>query len=603
MSHAEVGTARLPRLLIVDDVADNRVLLVRRFTRRGYDTAEAESGEAALAVLRDEVFDAVLLDVMMPGMDGLETLQRIRQSYSPLELPVIMVTARTEPETLVDALRHQANDFLTKPIIFEIALARVASQIERKIAVEKLDSAAQALRSANDQLQARADLLARTSDEFRHLTYHDALTGLPNRRWLNERIRSAFADEAGAPMPSALLLLDLDGFKGVNDTLGHSVGDAFLQLLAGDLKAGLGLGEEIARLGGDEFAILAPANATGVDLSSLAERLIAETGRPRQIQGHEIMLGASVGIAVASSFDTPEALFRAADISMYEAKAQGRGSHRFFDLAMDRKILERQDLLRDLRGALERNELALHYQPFVNAVTHEVTGYEALLRWRHPARGMISPADFIPLAEESGLIVPIGAWVIREGCRQAARLPLGQRISVNVSPAQFRRPGLDLTVLAAVSQAGIQPSRLEIEITEAMLVDDSAATLNTIMSLKSMGVRLALDDFGVGYSSLSYLRKFPFDKLKVDRSFVRELETRADLVAIVRAICQMAEALSMTVTAEGIETPAQADTLDQVGCTELQGYLFSRPVPQAMLPLEMAGRGMAAPVSLPVAAG
>ena len=565
---------RIPRVLIVDDVADNRILLARRFTRRGYETVQADCGEAALAAIEREPFDIVLLDIMMPDLDGMTVLADIRKRRSPLELPVIMVTAKADTETVVEALRRQANDYITKPIIFDVALARVAAQIERKLASEKLLTTLAALRAANCELVL-------SNERLLHQTYHDPLTDLPNRRWLNERMSATLGEGASRPGAeggfSALLLLDLDGFKSVNDTLGHSVGDGFLRELSRDLKACLQCGEDIVRLGGDEFAILAPRSASRADQEALAARLIEVASRERSVEGHDIALGASVGIAASARFATSEALLRAADIAMYEAKAMGRGTHCLFRPEMDETLKVRQTMLKDLRGALERGEFRLHYQPFVTAATHDVSGYEALLRWQHPEHGSISPAEFVPLAEESGLIVPIGAWVLREACQWAASLPSHQRVAVNVSPAQFRRPGFELTVVSALAAARVHPSRLEIEITEAMLIDDSVDTVSLIRSLKQVGVRLSLDDFGTGYSSLSYLRKYPFDKLKIDRSFVRDLTSRSDSEAIVRAICQMAEALAMTVTAEGVETAAQAESLLRFGCAELQGFLFGRP--------------------------
>lgn len=562
---------RAPRLLIVDDVAANRSLLSRRFSRKGYACVEAESGAEALAAVEREPFDAILLDIMMPDADGLSVLSELRQRYTPVELPIIMVTARTDAATIVDALRRQANDYLTKPIIFEVALARVAAQVEGKLAGERVMTALGELKGANERL--------------RHQTYHDMLTGLPNRSWLSERLASG-GDASGREGEgfSALFLLDLDGFKGLNDTLGHSIGDLFLVELSRDLESCLTEGEAIARLGGDEFAVLSSRHASSAAQASLAERLIEVASRERIIQGHGITLSASIGIAETRSSESPEIVLKRADMAMYEAKAKGRSSYCFFRPELDDRLKARQSTLRDLRGALERGEFVLHYQPLVDARTRAVSGYEALLRWDHPRRGTIGPADFIPIAEESGLIVPIGAWVLTEACLKAATIPLHQRVAVNVSPAQFRKGGFERIVFNALARAEIAPSRLEIEITEAMMVEEDGETLDLIRSLKSAGVRLSLDDFGTGYSSLSYLRRFAFDKLKIDRSFICDLDGKPDSEAIVRAICEMAKALSITVTAEGVETDAQAEVLRRLGCSELQGYLFGAPRPDVLAP-------------------
>ena len=335
-------------------------------------------------------------------------------------------------------------------------------------------------------------------------------------------------------------------------------------------------------MGGDEFVVVAARDAAE-DLAILAKQLIATVSTSRSVQGNEVSLGVSIGVADASAFSSAEGLISAADFAMYQAKASGRSSFAFFDQAMHDQRLDRQRLLDDLRFALERDQLRLHYQPLVDAQTLRVTGYEALMRWQHPDRGMIEPNQFIPLAEETGLIVQMGAWAIREACHQATRLPGDQRIAVNVSPAQFRQPGLDVQIAGAIAETQLDPRRLEIEITEALLVDESTSTIDTIQSIKAMGVRLTLDDFGVGYSSLSYLRRLPFDKIKIDRSFVSELVGDEKSRSIVQAISQMAKTLGMTVTVEGVETVQQAELLTQIGCDELQGYLFSRPMAAHLL--------------------
>jgi predicted signal transduction protein with EAL and GGDEF domain len=350
-------------------------------------------------------------------------------------------------------------------------------------------------------------------------------------------------------------------------------------------------GDVVARFGGDEFVVLDAALASSAEVEEMAQRIIESLSAPMPLAGEEVTVGVSIGIAFAPSDGrTAGDLLKNADAALYRAKAAGRGTFRFFEPEMDRKLQERQRLVQDLRTALTRNELQLHYQPFVTAETGATSGCEALLRWHHPEHGMISPAEFIPLAEESGLIVPIGAWVIDQACQEAAGWPATHRVSVNISPVQFRSRVLPEVILTALSRSGLAPSRLEVEVTEAVLIDDANAALDILRQIRGLGVRIALDDFGTGYSSLSYLRRFPFDKIKIDRSFVQELHTRHDSQVIVRAIRDMAQGLGMTVTAEGVETVEQAERLRRTGCEELQGFLYSRPKPAGELFLREDGK-------------
>ncbi|WP_244413913.1 putative bifunctional diguanylate cyclase/phosphodiesterase [Methylorubrum extorquens] len=415
-----------------------------------------------------------------------------------------------------------------------------------------------------------------------HLAHHDALTGLPNRTFLSESLHQSLRDPDRVCL--AVLSLDLDGFKAVNDRYGHPGGDALLVCVAERLQTKVSGGDIVARFGGDEFVVLNVAFTSPSEVEDLAHRLIESLSTPIPLDNESVTIGVSIGIAFAPTDGrTAEELLKNADAALYRAKTAGRGTFRFFEPEMDRKLQARQRLVQDLRNALTRDELRLDYQPFVRSETGVISGCEALLRWRHPERGMISPAEFIPLAEESGLIVPIGMWVIQQACREAASWPSTHRISVNVSPVQFRSRDLPQVILAALTSSGLAPARLEVEVTEAVLIDDADTALDILRQIRSLGVRVALDDFGTGYSSLSYLRRFPFDKIKIDRSFVRELDTRHDSQVIVQAIHDMAQGLGMTVTAEGVETEDQAKRLRQTGCEELQGFLYSRPRPASEL--------------------
>jgi predicted signal transduction protein with EAL and GGDEF domain len=338
--------------------------------------------------------------------------------------------------------------------------------------------------------------------------------------------------------------------------------------------------DTIARMGGDEFTIVQTAITQPADSTALAHRVIESVSAPYMIEGQQVVIGTSVGIAVGPSDGTnPDQLIRNADLALYRAKGDGRSTYRFFERDMDAQMQVRRSMECDLRNALAAGEFELHYQPVVNLASNDVSGFEALIRWRHPQKGIVSPGTFIPLAEEIGLIVPLGEWAIREACATAAKWPADLKIAVNLSPAQFRSPGLVQVAVGALAASGLAPERLELEITESTLLQDSEATLNMLYQLRALGVRIAMDDFGTGYSSLSYLQSFPFDKIKIDRSFVKDIADGVGSLNIVRAVAAMANGLGMTTTAEGVETKEQLDTVRAEGCTEMQGFLFSRPLP------------------------
>jgi diguanylate cyclase (GGDEF)-like protein len=427
------------------------------------------------------------------------------------------------------------------------------------------------------------DVTARHKAEAKvaHMAQHDALTDLPNRRFFREQLQHELSHMRERAC-FAVLCLDLDGFKGINDTLGHPVGDQLLQGVAGRLREHLKESDVVARLGGDEFAVIRRDVDGPEAAAALASQLIEVVSAPYQIDGHQLAIGLSVGIAISSSDGADaDALIKNADLALYRAKEDGRGTFRFFETAMDARAQARRVLELDMRAAIRNDEFELHYQPIIAVASGEITAFEALVRWRHPQRGMISPADFIPAAEATGLIVPLGEWVLRTACRDAAGWSKPVHVAVNLSPAQFKHKSLVSSIVNAVTASGLQPGRLELEITESVLLDDSQATLATLHSLRSFGVRISMDDFGTGYSSLSYLRSFPFDKIKIDQSFVRELSTREDCIAIVRAVTGLGNSLGITTTAEGVETQQQLDLLRAESCGEVQGYLFSKPRPAA----------------------
>ena len=586
-----------PRLLVVDDVPDNRAILIRRFERHGFEVSEVESGLKALDLIEAEEFDLVLLDVMMPGIDGLETLKRIRSRHLASSLPVIMVTAKSESTDIVEALALGANDYVTKPVDFPVALARVNVQVARRRAELQLKAAHEALREVNDNLEKnvadRTQLLVGLYQKLKsemavreeadaksqYLAYHDSLTGLGNRLLFKQQLDMALQDEWQAPASVAVLFLDLDGFKGINDTLGHSIGDQLLRSTASRIRDVLPESARLARLGGDEFALLQTSVEQPSSAIALARDIIAAVGRQSTIDGYDATISASVGIALADEGAIgAEDLLKCADIAMYNAKANGPGNYRLFDPEMDAAVQVRAALERDMRQGLAQGAFRLAYQPLVNLATQKVSSFEALLRWNHPERGAVPPLEFIPLAEETGLIVRLGEWVLREACCTAMNWPDDVAVSVNLSAVQFAKGNLIGTVMNALASSGLPASRLELEITESILLDRSEHNLNILDQLRELGVRVALDDFGTGYSSIGYLRSFQFDKLKIDRSFVKDLLQDEKNLAIVRAIVGLGASFGITTTAEGVETEDQRNCLVQEGCTEVQGYLYSKPV-------------------------
>ena len=472
------------------------------------------------------------------------------------------------------------------------ASSRLAAGIARPLS--ELESAAAKLQLGEriDVSTTSADEIGRLTSAFNamsaeiverelrisHMAFHDALTDLPNRVLLQEQLEHALKLAAKRKGRLAVLCLDLDNFKIINDTLGHPIGDALLRIVAQRLRDAVEP-HVVARLGGDEFAVLLTDESGALLPEKVARRIIEIVTEPMIIEGNQVVVGTSIGIALAPS-DASEAddLLKHADLALYKAKEGGRGTLRFFEAEMDAQAQQRRALELDMRSGLLNGEFELYFQPLFDLSTNTFCAFEALIRWNHPERGMISPVDFIPVAEETGLIVPIGEWVIQEACRHASQWPENIRVAVNVSTIQFRSPGLSTVVLRAVSAAGLNPNRLEIEITESVFLNKSSAILEVLHGLRALGVRIALDDFGTGYSSLSYLRSFPFDKIKIDRSFIIGLLDDQEASAVIHAITDLARALGMETTAEGVEELAQLDILRVHGCTNVQGYLFSRPV-------------------------
>jgi diguanylate cyclase (GGDEF)-like protein len=511
----------------------------------------------------------------------------------PVALAVSTLVGETVPQAVETRLQvGLAAAALVGLLLVALATWRAAARITRPLA--RLDEAAGRLASGEHvQVRVRGtDELARLAASFNdmagkiaereqritQLAFNDVLTGLPNRTMFQQQLEHLFRASEGNNGLFALHCLDLDQFKVINDTLGHPAGDALL-VEAGQRVTRAARGQFVARLGGDEFVVLQTVGGDRNAIDRLAFEILEMMAQPVVIDGNEVVPSTSIGIAIAPHDGGDSGtLLRNADLALYRAKEAGRGTYAFFEESLNQRAQQRRQLESDLRLAVERGEFELHYQPLFDLDQNRICSFEALLRWNHPKRGLVSPGEFVPIAEDTGLIVPIGAWVVREACTRAAGWPDRIRVAVNVSAVQFHRGALQETILRALADSGLAPARLEVEITESIFLEGGEATLKLLHSLRALGVRVALDDFGTGYSSLSYLQSFPFDKLKIDRSFIQNLLTREGASAIVRAITELAHALNIETTAEGVEDTAQLMELRAHGCSSVQGFLFAEPM-------------------------
>jgi len=464
---------------------------------------------------------------------------------------------------------------ITEPLArLDHAAGRLATGEHVKVQVRGEDELARLAATFNEM----SDKIEERERRITQLAFNDVLTGLPNRTMFQQQLEHVFRTIADGDSLVALHCLDLDQFKVINDTLGHPAGDALL-IETGRRIRNVARGQFVARLGGNEFVVLQTVGRDRNAIDRLAENLIESIGRPLNIDGNELMPSTSVGIAIAPADGADSGtLLRNADLALYRAKEAGRGTFAFFEESLNRRAQDRRRLETDLRLALERGEFELYYQPLFDLESNRIGSFEALIRWNHPERGLVPPMEFISVAEETGIIVPMGAWALQEACREASQWPDEVRVAVNVSPVQFHRGGLNETIMQALALSRLAPNRLEIEITESVFLDGSDQILKLLHSLRSIGVRVALDDFGTGYSSLSYLQSFPFDKIKIDRSFIENLLTRPGAAAIVAAITELAHALGMETTAEGVEDNAQLAELRSRGCSSVQGFLFAKPM-------------------------
>ncbi|MHB1581020.1 MAG: putative bifunctional diguanylate cyclase/phosphodiesterase [Acidithiobacillus sp.] len=612
-------------ILIVDDQDANVLLLERMLRGAGYASIASTTASHAVCELhRKNRYDLILLDLQMPGTDGFRIMERLKAIELDGYLPVLVITA--QPEHKLRALQAGAKDFISKPFDLPEVLTRIHNMLEVRLlyreskhhrraleqTVHKLREAESGLRSteaslskekaaldeyilqlrqANEHLVVAtikahelADQVQAARDQMDYTAQHDALTGLPNRLLLQDRLGQAIEAARRQERPLAVMFLDLDRFKYINDSLGHAMGDQLLQSVAQRLKGGLRHSDTISRQGGDEFVVLLPNIEHAEDAALSADKILAALTPPHHIGEHALHISVSIGISIyPDDGQDTETLLKSADSAMYYAKENGRNTYKFFEQQMNARAIQRQSIETGLRRALERQEFVLHYQPVIHLLSGKTVGVEALIRWQHPERGILLPEEFVPIAEECGLILPMGRWVLREACSQAqAWMQAGFppiTVAINTSAFEFRGKDFIENIRATLAETGLAPHLLELEMTETVLMSDSVSTNSVLNALVGMGIKLAIDDFGTGYSSLSYLRQYPVDALKIDQSFVGQMTSSADSAAIVSAVISLGINLKKQTVAEGIETAEQHALLLALHCDEGQGYYFSPPVP------------------------
>ena len=586
-------STRLGRILLVDDQAQNRDMLGRRLERRGYDVVLRETAVGIEDAISELHIELVLLDWMMPERSGLDALHGIRQRFDAEHVPVIVVTALDDGDIVSKALEGGANDYITKPIDLRVLTARVKAQLDRRQAVLELDAIRDSLEktvqqrtqdlvSANETLSAEISEREAAEARAQSLARHDPLTGLANRRHFLEELDRRIALVGSEENAFALMFVDLDRFKPINDVHGHAIGDQLLQVIGTRLMACIRDDSFAARLGGDEFAVLIEGPGGREAVAAAARRILHELSAPILVNGLKLTVGASIGISLCpeDGRDAAELLQRG-DAAMLRAK-EDRGAYKFFDSSIDEELRSKAALETELRSAIPNGDIVPYFQPVVRVDTGELDGCEVLARWPHRERGMISPVDFIPVAEDAGLVDAMFWALLAQACRKALNAPGEFTLAVNISPSQVRDQWFPEKVLRTLRETGFPAQRLEIEVTESAMIGDVARAKSSLMSLKNQGVRIALDDFGTGYSSLFLLRELPIDKLKIDRSFVARITTDRENATIVGALIGLGKALGLKVTAEGVEDEATSDALRAMGCQLAQGFLYgaARALPE-----------------------
>ena len=566
-------------ILVVDDTPMNLRLLSTLLSEQGYEVRKAINGQMALTAVDAAPPDLILLDVMMPDLDGYEVCSHLKTKQETAQIPVIFLSALNEVNDKVRGFTVGGSDYITKPFQHEEIMVRVENQLALKMAEQKLR---QLNAELEQRVQQRTEELEQANAKLLHMALHDPLTGLPNRNQFQEQLSLALAED----QQLMVLFLDCDRFKVINDSLGHLVGDELLIALSRRIETLVPPQHLLARLGGDEFAILLKDGAGVEDGVTIARQILAALAYPFQLNQHEIFLNASVGIAGSSLGDCqPEHLLRDADLALYRAKAEGRGCYHIFDPALHLAAVETLELESELYRAVYQQQLVVHYQPIVCLETCQIEGFEALVRWYHPTQGLIRPELFIPIAEETGLMTEIGYWVLQQACRQLRHWQQQNAvkdslfISVNLSTRQFAQLDLIEQIDKILAETQVHPCCLKLEITESAIMDNPTTAAAILQQLRQRLIQLGIDDFGTGYSSLSCLHSFPVDTLKIDRSFVRDIDGTADTLRLISVILGIAETMNMSIIAEGIETEQQLIQLQNLNCDLGQGYYFSAPLP------------------------
>ncbi len=573
-------------IVVIDDTPENLTLLANLLTDQGYKVRGSTKSASGLRAIRTMLPDLILLDIFMPGMDGYDLCQQLKADPRTHDIPIIFISAFGDVIDKVKAFSLGGVDYITKPFQVEEVLARVSSHLQLRAA--KLEIQAMN-RELEQRIQERSQALAMANTELQFLAYHDSLTRLPNRVFFLEALEKAFLRSQEDPdFNFAVLFLDGDRFKVVNDSLGHLSGDQLLVAVAHRLEHSLPSEVLLARIGGDEFTILVEDLPNPAMAIQLAEQVHQSMLQPFSLNHQSIFISFSIGICGNKYHNNAESILRDADIAMYRAKRHGRSCSQVFDKAMYKEAQSLLIIENDLRQAIRGSGLSLNYQPIINLKTQGIGGFEALVRWHHSERGVIPPSDFIPVAEDTGLILPLGLWVLETACQQMQTWKLAglvdetMTIAINLSPKQFAQRDLVSRIDGIIRKTGLPYRCLKLEITESAVLDslDSVDTsIKIVKELQSRRIQISIDDFGTWYSSLSYLNQFSLNTLKVDRSFVEEMETNLERRAIIKTIIDLAHILKMNVVAEGIETDSQKLMLQGLGCEFGQGYLFSKPLP------------------------